>query len=71
VSTPEVRTELSGRPVRVIGAFALGADFLNDGNLVMTDRNFAHYFGRHLGNDPARLPIDLGLLKVRGGDGPA
>lgn len=62
------RTELAGRPLRVIGFFSLGADFLNDGNLVMTDRNFARYFGGRFGADPGRLPVDLGLIKVRGGE---
>ncbi|MDR3637617.1 MAG: ABC transporter permease DevC [Isosphaeraceae bacterium] len=67
----EFKAELVGRPVHVIGSFGLGADFVNDGNLLMTDRNFAHYFGGHLGSDPDRLPVDLGLIKVRGGYDPA
>jgi putative ABC transport system permease protein len=69
VSSVGVRTELAGRPIHLVGAFRLGADFLNDGTLVMTDRNYAHYFGGPNGVDPDRLAVDLGLLKLtRRGD---
>ncbi|MGA2701252.1 MAG: ABC transporter permease DevC [Isosphaeraceae bacterium] len=60
-------TELSDRRLHVVGEFGLGADFLNDGNLVMSDRNFLNYFADRRGADPESLPIDIGLIKVRPG----
>jgi len=60
-------TELSDRRLHVVGEFGLGADFLNDGNLVMSDRNFLNYFAYRRGADPESLPIDIGLIKVRPG----
>ena len=60
-------TELSDRRLHVVGEFGLGADFLNDGNLVMSDRNFLNYFADRRGADPESLPVDIGLIKVRRG----
>ena len=60
-------TELSDRRLHVIGEFGLGADFLNDGNLVMSDRNFLNYFADRHRADPQTLPVDIGLIKVRPG----
>ena len=62
---PGVESELSGRNLRIVGQFTLGTDFMNDGNLLMSSRNFARYF-------PARSPrsatledVDLGLVRVK------
>src|SRR5262249_8242087 len=38
------RTELARREVVVVGTFRLGTDFLNDGNAIMSDRNFLKFF---------------------------
>lgn len=58
------RVELAGRPVRIVGNFDLGSDFLNDGTLLMSDRNYLNYFAdRRLdGSQPPQ--VDLGLIKV-------
>ncbi|MEX2185960.1 MAG: ABC transporter permease DevC [Pirellulales bacterium] len=55
--------ELSGQSVRVVGGFALGTDFANDGNLVMSAANFARYFPARGGGDP-RDAVTLGLVRV-------
>jgi putative ABC transport system permease protein len=60
-------TELSNRRLHIVGEFGLGADFLNDGNLVMSDRNFLNYFADRRRADPESLPVDIGLIKVRPG----
>ena len=36
--------ELAGQRVRFIGAFAMGTDFANEGNVIMSSENFARYF---------------------------
>ncbi len=47
-------TELAGRPVVVVGTFRLGTDFMTDGNVIMSDRNFLKFF-------PDRVPLPPGL----------
>jgi putative ABC transport system permease protein len=60
-------TELADRRLHIIGEFGLGADFVNDGNLVMSDRNFLNYFADRRRGDPETMPVDIGLIKVRPG----
>ena len=58
---------LSRRPVRLVGAFRMGTDFVNDGNLIMSDRNFLKFFpDRRLAEPDLRL-VDLGLIRLRPG----
>jgi putative ABC transport system permease protein len=38
------QTGLARREVTVVGTFRLGTDFLNDGNAIMSDRNFLKFF---------------------------
>ncbi|MBW3598693.1 MAG: ABC transporter permease DevC [Planctomycetes bacterium] len=65
------RAELSGRRIRFIGAFSMGTDFANDGNVIMTARNFTRYFPfRARGNDPLSI-VDLGVVRVQEGAEPA
>jgi putative ABC transport system permease protein len=56
-------SELSGRRVQVVGTFALGTDFQNDGTLVMSEDNFLSVFpDRRSG-----VAINVGVLRVRAG----
>ncbi len=56
--------ELAGRRIQFVGVFSMGADFANDGNVIMTARNFARYFPfRARGGDPLSL-VDLGVVQV-------
>ena len=64
-------TQLAGRPARIVGEFALGADLVNDGNLLMSDRNYLKYFPDRRLADPDLLLVDLGLVKLRPGADPA
>jgi putative ABC transport system permease protein len=60
----QVSLKLSDRAIQLVGTFALGTDFANDGNLIMSAPNFARYFPyRASGNDPLGL-VDLGLVQV-------
>ncbi len=53
--------ELAGRHVRLVGLFENGIDFSNDGNLVMTPRNFADYFPMRGNGDPLGF-VDYGVI---------
>ncbi len=56
--------ELTGQDIRLVGHFRLGVDFANDGNLLMSAANFAHFFPhRAAGRDPLSL-VDLGVVKL-------
>ncbi len=56
--------ELSGRRVQFVGLFEMGADFANDGNVIMSAQNFARYFPyRGRGADPLSI-VDLGIVRL-------
>jgi putative ABC transport system permease protein len=57
----ETWSELSGRRVAVVGAFALGTDFQNDGTVVTGEENFLSLFPDRRGAP------DVGVLRVRPG----
>ena len=62
----ETVTELTGRRLTLVGRFELGTDFANDGNLVMSSRNFARYFPWRGEGDPLSI-VDLGLVRLASG----
>jgi putative ABC transport system permease protein len=65
-STMPEGIELSGQALRLVGTFALGTDFANDGNLVMSAANFARYFPDPAGGD--RLDaVTLGVVRMEPG----
>jgi putative ABC transport system permease protein len=59
--------ELADRSIRLVGTFRMGTDFANDGNLIMSAGNFAHYLPfRAQGADPLSV-VDLGLVRLESG----
>lgn len=64
---PETVSELSGRELRIAGQFVLGTDFANDGNLIMSDRNFGRYFPRRMPGLDTLNDVDLGIIQVAPG----
>lgn len=63
----DAAAELAGKQVRFVGVFSLGADFVHDGNLIMSADNFARYFPyRTRGGDPLNV-VDLGVVRVSPG----
>lgn len=59
-----VVSELTGKNVEIVGQFDLATDFMNDGNLIMSDRNFERYFPMRGGTKPTLEDVDLGLIRV-------
>jgi putative ABC transport system permease protein len=60
-------SELSGHHVNIVGTFWLGPNFFNDGNIVMSDRNFFKLLG---GSGPKHTEIpdvEVGVIKVQPG----
>ncbi|HZK91089.1 MAG TPA: FtsX-like permease family protein [Stellaceae bacterium] len=59
--------KLNGQNVRVAGNFALGPDFMSDGTVITSDREFARLTPGNRGS-AAALPIEAAVAKVRPGE---
>ena len=59
--------ELTDRSIQLVGTFRMGADFANDGNLIMSSRNFAEYFPQRAGRADPLDVVDIGVVRVRPG----
>lgn len=64
--------ELSNRRIKIIGTFELGADYVTEGNLIMSDQNFLRIFAERPSGFTAKIrssldKVDLGLIKVKYG----
>lgn len=58
------RPRLAGRPIRIVGGFDLGADFINNGNLLMSERSYQNFFPDRR-RRPELRTADLGLVRLR------
>jgi len=65
-----MQTELARRTLRIVGLFTLGTDFVQDGNLLMSDRNFGKFFPYRLSTEGALRRVDIGLLQLAAGVDP-
>jgi len=65
-----VESELTGKRVKIVGQFDLATDFMNDGNLIMSARNFQRYFPMRGGSASTLDDVDLGLIKIAAGQEP-
>jgi len=61
---PPSEGELNGSKIKVIGSFALGPDFENDGTVVIGDRTFAKLLPNPRGGAP---DVELGVIKLNPG----
>ncbi len=66
---PGLVSELNGRGIHIVATFPMGPDFIVDGTLLMSERNYLTYFGAGSGGDVDRLraQIDYGVIKLRPG----
>src|SRR6185437_8565303 len=65
--TTGTETELSGRLVHVMGTFQLGTDFVTDGNVLMSDRNFLKFFPDRASSAPHLDRLEIGLVRLTPG----
>jgi len=68
--TPGTVTELSQRTIRIAGTFALGTDFTNDGNVIMSAGTFFHVFPDRRAAERAPGRVELGVIKLLPGSNP-
>jgi putative ABC transport system permease protein len=66
---PGLISELNGRGIRIVATFPLGPDFIVDGTLVMSERNYLTYFGDSADGGVAKLreQVDYGIVKLQSG----
>jgi putative ABC transport system permease protein len=62
-----LRRELAGHAIDVVGTFALGTDFTTDGNLVTSDRTFAKLFPHRSSPDRSLSSVDVGIVRIETG----
>jgi putative ABC transport system permease protein len=60
----EATRELAEKNLRIVGHFRLGTDFTNDGNLIMSDSNFAHYFPSPVPGESPLSFVEIGLVQL-------
>jgi putative ABC transport system permease protein len=60
----EASRELALKNLRIVGHFSLGTDFTNDGNLIMSDSNFAHYFPSPIPGESPLSFVEIGLVQL-------
>jgi putative ABC transport system permease protein len=60
----EATRELALKNLRIVGHFDLGTDFSNDGNLIMSDSNFAHYFPSPVPGESPLSFVEIGLVQL-------
>ena len=59
-------TEINGRPVHIVGSFALGPDFMADGTVMMSEASFARLLPGN--REGAALPVEFGVVKLQPGE---
>jgi putative ABC transport system permease protein len=57
-------TWVARQPVRLVGTFDLGTDFVNDGNLLMGLRTFDALFPLRRTFDPDTPTVDIGVIRL-------
>lgn len=55
---------LARRPVRLVGTFAMGTDFVNDGNLLVGFRTLDALFPIRRVSEPDVATVDIGLIRL-------
>ena len=60
-------TELARREVTVVGTFRLGTDFLNDGNVIMSDRNYLKFFPNPGSPSPHLDRVMIAVVRLQAG----
>jgi putative ABC transport system permease protein len=64
---PGVTSELSGHKLAIVGSFALGTDFQNNGTLIMSEENFLRVMPARRGASWGSTAIDIGVLRLAEG----
>jgi putative ABC transport system permease protein len=66
----DIQRELAEKSIEVVGSFQLGPDFVNDGNLIMSDSTYARLFPMPQPWRSALDQVEIGLIHLREGADP-
>jgi len=66
----DVRCELNGQSLTLVGGFPFGTDFVSDGTLLVSDRTFLDYVRAPIHPFNPDATADLGLIRVTPGTDP-
>lgn len=66
----DIGRELGDHTVRLIGTFHLGTDFVNDGNLIISDRTYARVFPYPPAPEQTLDYVEVGLVRIEPGADP-
>jgi len=58
------QTELAHQAVTVAGTFTLGTDFMTEGNVIMSDRNFEKFFRGRSSPSPRLDTVEVGVVQL-------
>jgi putative ABC transport system permease protein len=56
--------EINGRRVKIVGQYALGTDFADDGTIIVSDTTFDALFYGHLPPGESLSAVDFGLVRL-------
>jgi putative ABC transport system permease protein len=62
--------ELANHKTKIVGMFDLGTDFSNDGNVILSDRDYSAYFSLPMSKHDKLADVDVGLIKLKPGADP-
>jgi len=57
-------TEINDRPVRIVGSYSLGPDFMANGTVMMSERTYAALLAGNADLLPA-IPVEFGVVKLQ------
>src|SRR5205823_2819960 len=60
-------SELADRKVRVVGTFTMGPDFVIDGSVIMSDRNYPNFLSNSRSPAGRLSSAELGLIRLAPG----
>ena len=61
----DMEVVLARRTIRVVGTFAMGTDFANDGNVLVSPRTFEALFPQRRIADADVATVDVGLIRLK------
>jgi putative ABC transport system permease protein len=67
--TPNDEFNVGGKPVHIVGTFALGTDFGTEGNVLMSDSTFMSLFRPQIGEESSP-GVDIGVVRLNDGADP-
>ncbi len=66
----DIRRELGGRSVRVVGTFRMGTDFVTHGTVLLSEQNYARLFPGRIPLEAVLDAVEVGVVRLEAGADP-